>query len=727
MIATTANAPVFGLYDTLMGRGVVGGSLLSFEAEGTRAGRLALDILNGKISHTGQTTQMTGKPVAMFDWQQIDKWGGKLNKLPADSIIINRPASIWDRYEWYIIGLFGFSLGQLFLVASLLIQRRHRGRAEKELKEINETLEQRVAERTAELQESEVRYRSLFNSMTEGFALHEIITAADGKPSDYRFLEVNPAFERLTGLSRAAAVGKTVREVIPNVEAYWIETYGRVALDGTPVHIDNYSAPLNRWYEIFAYRTAPRQFAVVFTDITDRKRAEEALAASERKYRELLETANSIIIRWDNQGIIRFINDYGLRFFGYTAEQLIGRNVMAIVPKVEESTGRDLEALVKDIIIHPEQYTYVPNENIRKDGKTVWVAWTNKAILDEQRNVQEILAIGNDITALKEAEAALAQLSQFPEENPNPVMRCTLEGVILYANTPAKNWLATLDQSSHGALPAPVRAAVAEARGQDHTIETEITNSAGRTFSIFSVQPPGENYINLYGIDLTERKRAEQALRASQERIRASLGEKEVLLKEIHHRVKNNMQVISSLIALQADELQDDAMCAVLLDVTHRVRSMAMVHEKLYQSADLARVELAEYVRSLLNYLWRAHGNAASCVRLSLDLEPVSLPVNAAVPCGLILNELVSNALKHAFCDGNSGEVAVSLRLGASDRVRLSVRDNGMGLPAEFDWRQARSLGLRLVQMLAGQLHAVVEAFSDGGTEFTVTFGISKT
>jgi PAS domain S-box-containing protein len=226
------------------------------------------------------------------------------------------------------------------------------------------------------------------------------------------------------------------------------------------------------------------------------------------------------------------------------------------------------------------------------------------------------------------------------------------------------------------------------------------------------------------GRDITESKQAEEALRESEERLRASLGEKEVLLKEIHHRVKNNMQVISSLVALQADELEDAAMRAVLRDVTHRVRSMALVHEKLYQSADLSRIEFDEYARSLLNYLWCAHGTGASTVRLALDLKPVSLSVNVAVPCGLILNELVSNALKHAFrgLGHAEGVVTVSLRVGAQGLVRLCVRDNGTGLPAGFDWSQARSLGLRLVQMLAGQLHAAVEVSNAGGTEFTITF-----
>ncbi len=221
---------------------------------------------------------------------------------------------------------------------------------------------------------------------------------------------------------------------------------------------------------------------------------------------------------------------------------------------------------------------------------------------------------------------------------------------------------------------------------------------------------------------VVERKRVEMELRETEERLRASLGEKEVLLKEIHHRVKNNMQVISSLVALQADHLPDESMRAVLREVTHRVRSMAMIHEKLYESADLARVDFAQYARSLLGYLWSAHGNVAAGVRLTLDLEPLTLPVNSAVPCGLILNELVSNALKHAFNDCGEGEVAISIQSSAQGRVRLSVRDNGKGMPAGFDWREARSLGLRLVGMLAGQLRADVEVSSSGGTEFSISF-----
>jgi two-component sensor histidine kinase/PAS domain-containing protein len=239
----------------------------------------------------------------------------------------------------------------------------------------------------------------------------------------------------------------------------------------------------------------------------------------------------------------------------------------------------------------------------------------------------------------------------------------------------------------------------------------------GKHFRFTSV-PLGDYFITT-GADITVIKQAQESLTAS-------LAEKEVLLKEIHHRVKNNMQVISSLVSLQADQLQDAGMRAILDEMAQRVRSMAMVHEKLYQSHDLAGVEFSDYARSLLNYLWRSHATAASAVRLTMDLEPVSLTVNIAVPCGLILNELVSNALKHAFRGRNGGEVTVSLH-SAKDGIRLSVRDDGTGLPAGFDWKQTKSLGLRLVQMLAGQLHADVEVSSDRGTEFTILFDKQRT
>ncbi|MGD9973744.1 MAG: sensor histidine kinase [Desulfatirhabdiaceae bacterium] len=205
----------------------------------------------------------------------------------------------------------------------------------------------------------------------------------------------------------------------------------------------------------------------------------------------------------------------------------------------------------------------------------------------------------------------------------------------------------------------------------------------------------------------------------------ASLAEKEVLLKEVHHRVKNNLQIISSLISLQADCLVDAELQRALDDVRDRVKAMALVHEKLYQAEDLARLDFGEYAFSLLKNLWSSHSDENGNVRLKMFQAPLIIPVEMALPCGLILNELASNAIKHAFPGGSDGEVTVTIEHDtATGAVCLRVRDNGVGLPADLDWRNLKTLGLRLVQMLAKQMRATIQAESGPGTEFQINFNV---
>jgi two-component sensor histidine kinase len=205
------------------------------------------------------------------------------------------------------------------------------------------------------------------------------------------------------------------------------------------------------------------------------------------------------------------------------------------------------------------------------------------------------------------------------------------------------------------------------------------------------------------------------------EQIRASLREKETLLKEIHHRVKNNLQVISSLLSLQSDKLADTTTRKLFHDARDRVRSMALVHEKLYNSHDLARVELGEYTQSLMSDLMQAHAALASKVRLRIEQDAVFVPVDVAIPCGLILNELATNALKHAFGERDEGEIAIETKRLDDGRIRVVFSDDGRGLPPELDWRSADTLGLRLIRMLAEQLGGTSELCNGQGTRFELT------
>jgi two-component sensor histidine kinase len=189
----------------------------------------------------------------------------------------------------------------------------------------------------------------------------------------------------------------------------------------------------------------------------------------------------------------------------------------------------------------------------------------------------------------------------------------------------------------------------------------------------------------------------------------------------VHHRVKNNLQVISSLLALQSDAVPDAGTRALLTESQNRVQAMAIIHEKLYQSSDLARVDFGDYVKSLTGFLFRCYSNAAGRVVLRVVADDVHLNIDTAVPCGLILNELVSNALKHAFKDGRTGDLRVEL-LANAEGCSITIADNGVGLPANFDLKQTSSLGLQLVDTLAKQLKGTLTIRSEGGTSFCLDF-----
>jgi PAS domain S-box-containing protein len=309
----------------------------------------------------------------------------------------------------------------------------------------------------------------------------------------------------------------------------------------------------------------------------------------------------------------------------------------------------------------------------------------------------------------------------------------------------AKQMMEAIQNGQSWSAETDLRTKACHSKGKDGRQVTTIF----RTNAIFDDSSQVVGWVYLM-TDISQRKRAEEALAsANQELIKArdelerrvaertaelvlanqqlalkiyqqqqaeaqltaSLEEKEVLLKEIHHRVKNNLQIISSLLYLQSDNIKDKATQEMFKDSQNRVKSMALIHEQLYQTDNLARIDLAEYIERLSNHLsrsWRANH-----ISLQLKIDPLFLTIETAIPCGLIINELLTNAMKYAFPGGEGGQIWVQMQAGEDNQLTLSVKDNGVGFPKEINFRRPRSLGLTLVTTLVKQLKGTIELRSE--------------
>lgn len=215
--------------------------------------------------------------------------------------------------------------------------------------------------------------------------------------------------------------------------------------------------------------------------------------------------------------------------------------------------------------------------------------------------------------------------------------------------------------------------------------------------------------------DVTERVKDE-------EKLRTALGEREVMLREIHHRVKNNIQIISSLLRLQSRYIKDEKALELLDESQNRIRSMALIHEKLYQSQDLSRIDFSDYIAKMITHLFAIYKVEFSRIRHRVDANKIQLDINRAIPCGLIINELITNALKHAFPEDREGELIITMLSLAGDQYELTVKDNGMGLPEGFDPAKKGTLGFQIVNDLVKQLDGSIEVRGDKGTEIVIRF-----
>jgi PAS domain S-box-containing protein len=358
------------------------------------------------------------------------------------------------------------------------------------------------------------------------------------------------------------------------------------------------------------------------------------------------------------------------------------------------------------------------------DGSVHWLYGNS---LPERLDDGSVLWHGfiTDITERKAADERLRQLSRSVEQAPLSIVITDLQGDILYVNpsftrhtgytldevlghnprilksgqTPQQTYLSLWDTLCSGAVWEG-ELYNRRKNGEmfiEHAVIAPVLDAQGKTSHYVAVKE-----------DITERKGAEQALQAS-------LHEKVALLNEVHHRVKNNLQVISSLLRLEASRCTEPATKDVLKEMQGRILTMALLHETLYRVGRFASVDLGAYLKQLATQTFRAQSSQSTTVRLSLDVAEVQVVMDQATPCGLLVNELLSNCLKHAFPDGRTGEVQVRSQPDVqAGSWMVQVRDNGIGLPPDFELRGRQSLGLQLVSDLARQLDGSLQVASSG-------------
>jgi PAS domain S-box-containing protein len=596
---------------------------------------------------------------------------------------------------------------------------------------------------------SPLRRRDLLH-VTRGTTLDSIsdnILVVDG---DDRIVDMNPAAARLVGKPPSQTIGKPLEQSLPELRSIWAHNTnksGEVTLrrENTPRTFDLRVSAIQDWRG----RTVSQ--VIVLRDITERKWAEEGLRRATQGTHAIFWRAE--VTKLDNEieeagGFVwntHYLNLDAVHEFlplpDYPSNDFTD---MFYFSRLEEDR-RAMDLRSADALRRGSD-GYTQEFRLRDANGNIHWMYEDARIRRLSDTQYEVIGFITDITDRKRTEEAL----RVSEEKYRTLFETMTQGVVFQAadgrivdaNPAAERILGlSLDQMRGRTSLDPRWRAIHE-DGTDYPGETHPAMVAVQTGSavqnvmmgVFNPKTEKYHWINVNAIpqyrlgeqtpfqvyamfeDITKRKQAE-------EQVQASLREKEVLLKEIHHRVKNNLQIVSSLLNLQSQTVKDRSSLEVLRESQNRIRSMALIHEKLYRSKDLARVDFSEYVHDLSTFLFRSYQADSSAVSLRVNAaRDVQLGIDTAIPCGLIVNELVSNALKHAFPGGRAGEVWVELARTGGNMLTLVVRDNGVGFPASEDYRHTQSLGLQLVNTLVDQLEGSLELDPGGGTTFKIMF-----
>jgi PAS domain S-box-containing protein len=593
---------------------------------------------------------------------------------------------------------------------------------------------------------------ALQESILEGARDAVFVTDRDGN-----ILIANAAAQRITGRTRQELATLRIDRLFDDHHHAGAEKAFASARDGAELlwegcftMADGSRLPLEvtfRGVDI----AEQRYVQITLRDITKRKRAEEALRAGEERYRQFLDQTSDGMWRVEFATGIQTRLSENEQIEWMYRDGVVAESNAAMARMVDVETPSMLNgSALGEVVLRRSPHTLkILHSFIREQYR---ICDVEARAIDAQGDVRHFLLTlvgtvdngclvriwGNqrDVTARMQSERELRLLAQTVTSAQDNVFITDLNEVILYVNEAVLRTYGYSEEELVGSPVAMLR--VSDVSADDIAAVKPATLDGGWNGEILNRKKDGTTFpielwtsvvrndegdpVAMVGVarDITERKRAE-------EQIRASLREKDVLLKEVHHRVKNNLQIISSLLNLQSEYIHDPEMLKVFNESQHRVKSMALVHEKLYRSSNLAEIDFGEYVRELSAQLIRSYGMELKGVELRVHAEQIALGIDRAIPCGIILNELVSNSLKHGFPNSHRGTVYIDVRAVPEHTMRLIVGDTGVGLPADFDMEAAESLGLKLVRMLAYQLQGELRlersaALLGGvtGTEYTI-------
>jgi len=467
---------------------------------------------------------------------------------------------------------------------------------------------------------------------------------------------------------------------------------------------------------------------VTWLDVTERRRAEEALRRQTVMFQNLFRGSPDAIAMLDEEDCVVEVNEAFLTLFDYSREEVAGKSINSLVAHGQVSTDA---AQFSRIVYGSRRAVERQTVRCKRDGTPVDVTVIGYPIVYEGK-VIGAYGIYRDITERKRAVEALRKseerFAKAFNSSPAPlIISETATGRFIAVND---RWIRMLgyDREEQIGRTSKEVGIWADPAQRDRAIERLLRDGALKDFPVDFKTKSGRIRSALWSAELitmderevmlsfifdyTERKIAEEALFKS-------LKEKETLLKEIHHRVKNNLQIMVSLISLQTMDLEDGDAVEMFKNLRERVHTMALIHEQLYSSGNLSEVDMSEYLELLAQNIGSVFRTPGRCVDLRIEADDILLGIDQAIPCGLLLNELISNAYKHAFQAAGAGNLHVRLRM-IGHMVELIVQDDGLGLPPDYEARD--SLGMKLIRTLVDQLRGSLEVSSERGSRFRVSF-----